>query len=39
MATATAADDREVLAELRALRGDVARLESIVRGEHGGSPA
>jgi hypothetical protein len=33
MATATAADDREVLAELRALRGDVARLESILRGE------
>lgn len=33
MATATAADNREVLAEVRALRGDVARLQSILRGE------
>lgn len=33
MATATAADNREVLQEVRALRGDVARLESILRGE------
>lgn len=33
MATAQAADDREVLREVRALRGDIARLESILRGE------
>jgi hypothetical protein len=38
MATATAADDREVLAEVRALRGDVAHLESIVRGEQPHGP-
>lgn len=39
MATAQAADDREVLAEVRALRGDVARLESILRGEQPHGPA
>jgi hypothetical protein len=46
MATAQAADDRGVLREVRALaeqvqglRGDVARLESILRGEQPHGPA